>query len=138
MIRSSTHLLVQQPFPRTHVQLEETFTNQIRFVLVELRVSFEITQETNLSTPYDQLHAAHPHVHVHNAHKCASTALMVASPMCTTSKPITTNHFMPFKTILAEPRKKLGANPSDGQRNNHVKQKVATCMTHEIRAQMQK
>ena len=35
----------------------------------------------------------------------ASTALMAATPMRTTSKPNTTNNFMPFKTILAEPRK---------------------------------
>ena len=134
-IRSPTHLLMQQPFPRTHVQLEESFTCQIRVAFVELRVSFAITQETNLSTPYDQLHTAHPHVHVHNAH------IHCVDGCNANAYNLQTQHNKQFHVIQNNSYRtsqKLGANPSDGQRNNHVKQKIATCMTHEIRAQMQK
>ena len=63
LIRSSACLLAQQLFPRAHVQLRESFTCQIRVVLVELRVILAVAQEANGSVPYDQLLAAHPHVH---------------------------------------------------------------------------
>ena len=85
LTRSPTHLLMQQPIPRTHVQLEESFTCQIRVVLVELRVSFAITQ--------DQRHTINcmlrTHTFITQCAQCAPTSLMAATPMRTTSKPNT-------------------------------------------------
>ena len=139
LIRSSAYLLAQQLFPRAHVQLRESFTCQIRVVLVELRVILEVVQEANGSVPYDQLFAAHPHVHnmmytvrIHCVDGCI--AKCVQNSKTNPSQQTTAR----LRRHLLHTFAKLGAYPSDGQRSHHVRQKMATCVPFEVRAHMQK
>ena len=103
LIRSSAHLLAQQLFPRTHVQLQESFTCQIRVVSVELRVILALAQEANGSVPYDQLYAAHPHVNnIMYTMRIRCDDGCIANMCKPPNQPITTNHYMSATTSIAE------------------------------------
>ena len=133
LTRSSVHLIVQQLFPRTQVQLRASSTCHIRGVSVELRVILAIVAEVNLSAPCDQMHTAHPHVHnsmhtmrIHCVDGCIATRPYHNNPMqvCDDKTGI-------FLKNWAQPRRMANGIIMSNRR-------VATCMPHEVRAHMQK
>ena len=100
--------------------------------LVDLRVVLAIAQETNRSCHTVNC-ILRTHTFTTQCTQCASTALMAASPVGTTSKHTTTNFCMSVTTKLVT----LGANPSDGQRTDQIKHKMATRMPSEVHVHMQ-
>ena len=96
-----------------------------------------IAQQNNVSVPYDQLHTADPlfhHIMCTMRNHCVGGCIAIMYNLQTQHN----KQFHAIQNNSCRTSQKLGANPSDGQRSNHVKQKVATRMPYEVHAQMQK
>ena len=91
--------------------------------------SVQSRKQPSLPVSYDQLQTVHsPRIH------CIGGCIADVYNLQTNhTKLLHAVHDISCRTLH-----KLGANPSSGQRNNHVKHKLATRMPYEIRAPMQK